>query len=449
MALAAEFPRLPKGLSRRLVLAAAAAALVTMLSAAGPRAIHVAEGAGVPAPTTSLYVYGSYIDACGLRATTACPLFVDGAKEAVPAAGGMTILDLGAPCFEPETREWGGQLFNSKSCTPDSTLVILARAWLRGYETKPGVAALPTYVLALGTSNSLTAAVPGNALSPEQMASSGKAWFASVVKPVADIAETLQGPVTIWAGNDIEQSSDGNWYDGPTTTAWVDAYAAASRATKPCMTTRSGLMVDYGDYVPNASGWSPAAVYHVAWQAAPACPLPEIYNSVNATEWQSLNQYAASAGVPPMQFLGVLSEDGADGSLSGPASWSTLSSATGQAAPYISLIGLTVSVAAVAPDAPKNVTAAPGPGLVMLTWSAPAWDGGAAITAYTVNVHAGSTDVETLTFIGFPAPETVLIAGLADGTTYTFDVTATNSVGAGPQSLRSWGVAPQGLLILR
>ena len=88
--------------------------------------------AGDPPATSSFYVYGSYIDVCGLSATTECPLYNDAANETVPPTGGMTILDFGAPCFEPATLAWGTQLFNSQGCTPDTTLVILAQTWLRG-----------------------------------------------------------------------------------------------------------------------------------------------------------------------------------------------------------------------------------------------------------------------------------------------------------------------------
>ena len=49
----------------------------------------------------------------------------------------MTVPDFGAPCFEPTTLAWGTQLFNSQSCTPNSELVVLVEAWLRGYGTNP------------------------------------------------------------------------------------------------------------------------------------------------------------------------------------------------------------------------------------------------------------------------------------------------------------------------
>ena len=402
-----------------------------------------------PAATSSFYVYGSYIDVCGLNAAAECPLYDDGANEAVPPTGGMTILDFGAPCFEPATLALGTQLFNSQGCTPDTTLVILAQAWLRGYEINPNRTASPMYVLAAGTSNSLTAAVPGYALTPSEMSLHGEAWFRSVISPIAAIARSLPTPVAIWAGNDIEESSDGSWYDGPTTGAWVDAYAGASGASKPCVASRNALMVDYGDYVPNEPGWSAGAVYHVSWQAAPACLVPEIYRAANASEWQSLNRYVQSVGLPRMEFTGVLSEDGAGGSLSGSDSWNTLRSATGQAAAYLSVIGEAGPVSPEVPDLPTSVTAVPGPGLATVGWSAPTWDGGSAITAYTVSVYRGSVVAQVVTVSGSPAPETTIVGGLANGTSYTFYVSATNKVGIGPQSLPSSGVAPSGLFPMR
>jgi len=401
--------------------------------------------AGAPSPSTSFYVFGSYIDVCGLSATTECPLYNDGAFEAAASTVGIAILDFGAPCFEPATLAWGTQLFNSQSCTPDSTLVILAQAWLRGFQANPKSSASSGYILAAGTSNSLTAAIPGNTMTLAQMSSHGQAWFGSVVDPIAGVARALAAPVAIWAGNDIEESSEGDWYDGPTTGAWVDGYAAASKASKPCTAGRPGLMVDYGDYVPNEPGWSRAAFYHVSWQAAPACPVPEIYNTVNASEWQSVNRYAESLGLEPVQFTGVLSEGGASGTLSGAGSWTALRNATGQSAPYLSGIGETGFVSAEVPDPAMAVTAVPGPGLATVSWSAPAWDGGAALTAYTITAYAARRPALVLTVTGSPVPETVIVGGLANGIAYTFNVSATNRVGAGPQSLPSAAVTPSSL----
>jgi hypothetical protein len=87
--------------------------------------------------------------------------------------------------------------------------------------------------------------------------------------------------------------------------------------------------------------------------------------------------------------------------------------------------------------------------MVMLHWSAPAWDGGAGVTTYTVTVYAGSIRAQAIDFSGFPAPETGIVTGLDDGTPYRFYVSATNRVGTGPQSLPSDTVIPDASSLLR
>ena len=428
------------------MVAAGLAAQTVLAKDAGSRLLPEAKtanaGGGEPPGTSSFYVFGSYVDVCGLSATSECPLYNYGAAERIPPSGGMTILDFGAPCFEPATLAWGSQLFNSQSCTADAVITVLAQAWLRGFQTNAGRSASPGHVLVAGTSNSLTAAIPGNALTPAEMSSHGQAWFKSVIAPIAAVARSLPTPVTTWAGNDIEESGGGDWYDAASTGAWVDAYAAASGASKPCVAGKDGLMADYGDYVPNQPGWSAGAVYHVAWQSAPACPVPEIYYTVNAGEWQSLNRFAQSAGLPPMEFTGVLSEDGAGGTLSVSDSWNALKAATGQSAPYLSVVPLTRAASPEVPDPPAAVTALPGPGLVTVGWSAPAWDGGAGVTAYTVTVYAGSILVGTVTVIGSPVPEKAIVMGLSRGASYRFYVRASNRVGTGPPSWPSGYAVP-------
>src|SRR5207244_7668292 len=81
-----------------------------------PNSKLVTGGAGDPPATTSFYVYGSYVDVCSLSATTECPLYNDAANETVPSAGGMTILDFGAPGLEPATLAGRPQLFMRHSC---------------------------------------------------------------------------------------------------------------------------------------------------------------------------------------------------------------------------------------------------------------------------------------------------------------------------------------------
>ncbi len=94
------------------------------------------------------------------------------------------------------------------------------------------------------------------------------------------------------------------------------------------------------------------------------------------------------------------------------------------------------TVAAVVPGAPTIGTASPGDTSATVSFTAPAFTGGASITGYTVTSTPGS-----LTGTGASSPITV--TGLTNGTAYTFTVTATNSAGTGSASSASNSVTPQ------
>ena len=81
-----------------------------------------------------------------------------------------------------------------------------------------------------------------------------------------------------------------------------------------------------------------------------------------------------------------------------------------------------------APSAPRNVTATAGDGKVTLTFSPPAFGGGAQISSYDVAVSPGGTIVSNVT-------SPVTINGLANGTAYTFSITAASSVGTSPPAV--------------
>jgi titin len=86
---------------------------------------------------------------------------------------------------------------------------------------------------------------------------------------------------------------------------------------------------------------------------------------------------------------------------------------------------------AVAPGAPKNLAATAGDARAALTWAAPDDDGGAPITGYTVQYRPqGATAYQTATATG----TSTTVTGLTNGTTYEFQVAATNSAGTGPWS---------------
>ncbi|BCT76545.1 hypothetical protein SCMU_23870 [Sinomonas cyclohexanicum] len=96
---------------------------------------------------------------------------------------------------------------------------------------------------------------------------------------------------------------------------------------------------------------------------------------------------------------------------------------------------------ATVPGAPTGVAASPGNGGATVSWTAPS-DGGSQITSYTVTPYSGGAAQKATTVIGTPPATSAQITGLANGTSYTFTVSATNAIGTGPTSAASNAVTP-------
>ena len=87
------------------------------------------------------------------------------------------------------------------------------------------------------------------------------------------------------------------------------------------------------------------------------------------------------------------------------------------------------------PGAPTIGTATGGNAQASVTFTAPASNGGTAITSYTVTSSPGSISAS-----GSSSP--IVVTGLTNGTAYTFTVTATNTQGTGAASAASNSVTP-------
>jgi hypothetical protein len=118
-----------------------------------------------------------------------------------------------------------------------------------------------------------------------------------------------------------------------------------------------------------------------------------------------------------------------------PANW-TLS--TGQGTPGTA----TGAPATTAPAAPAIGTATAGNTTATVRWTAPTDDGGSAITGYSVKVlNATEQQVGALRTAGATATS-LTVTGLTNGTSYHFQVAATNSVGTGAYSASSNTITP-------
>jgi len=95
------------------------------------------------------------------------------------------------------------------------------------------------------------------------------------------------------------------------------------------------------------------------------------------------------------------------------------------------------------PGAPTIGTATAGIWQALVPFTAPASNGGSAITSYTATSNPGNK-TGTLTQAG---SGTITVTGLTAGTAYTFTVTATNATGTGAASAASNSVTPVGAVI--
>ncbi len=278
----------------------------------------------VPAATTSYYEFAAYVGECPAdpnQATSSCPLYQQGFAQRPVGAGGIVVLDFGAPCYVYGASTFipGTQLFASATCTPDTVIQSLLEDWMAGYVTAWGQQAI---TLAAGTSNSLTG-VDNGYISDANMSILGHDWFSDVVQPAAAWAAGRPSAVTVWGASDLEQSTYQvggfwQWDTGENSMNWVDGYSNAASsvlgASPKCSTSQSGYLADYGDDVlmnPSTTtdnGWTALMVYQASWGLAATCALPEIYYSSMAQEWAALSSWAQGQSMTPIHFAAVMAE---------------------------------------------------------------------------------------------------------------------------------------------
>jgi YVTN family beta-propeller protein len=170
------------------------------------------------------------------------------------------------------------------------------------------------------------------------------------------------------------------------------------------------------------------------------CP-PDIGTAMpgNAQASVAFSHSGLDGGLPITSYTVTSSPGGLSGS--GPASpivvsgltngtaytfTVTATNAVGVSAPSSASNSVTPNPATV-PGAPTILSAIAGSGQVVVSFLPPASSGGSSITGYTVTCNPGG-----ITATGSSSPITV--TGLANGTTYTCTITATNGVGTSSAS---------------
>jgi hypothetical protein len=107
------------------------------------------------------------------------------------------------------------------------------------------------------------------------------------------------------------------------------------------------------------------------------------------------------------------------------------------AVPLAGLAGAAGADGATVPVAPTSAVAAPSNAAAVVSWAAPASDGGSPITGYVVTTYQGGGSKALKSQVFNSTALQQRIAGLHNAKTYSFKIAAQNAVGTGPQSRKA------------
>jgi len=132
-----------------------------------------------------------------------------------------------------------------------------------------------------------------------------------------------------------------------------------------------------------------------------------------------------------------------DGMMDAVGIWNRALSDAEIAQLYNAGAGLEISATPpVAPDAPTSLSGTAGNGQVSLSWTAPASNGGAAITDYAVQLSSDGGSTWSTFADGTSTATSATVTGLTNGTAYVFRVAAVNAAGTGAYTAASSSVTP-------
>ncbi len=323
----------------------------------------------------------------------------------------------------------------------------------------PSATAPPVFVQQAGTQ---AGSVKSISIQPSRSVTAGNRLVVEVAAWKSS-APSVTG-VTDAAGDTFTELSSTSAPDGTILTVW-SAVVTYSGGTKPTITATTSASSDMGIIALEYAGLSEANGAAVLDSSASA-------SGTTGTSAATVSSGATgAAGNTNELALGLYADSGYSDTLSAGSGWTLRSSVspvntieglaedqlvssgatatatvgTGANTPW-ALTALLLKPASAtpptAPSAPSPVTATAGSGSATVTWSAPN-NGGSLITSYTVTPYAGTTAGTPVTVANQSPNESTTITGLTSGTTYTFTVSATNSVGTSAPSAASNAVTPQ------
>jgi len=202
---------------------------------------------------------------------------------------------------------------------------------------------------------------------------------------------------------------------------------------------------------PAALGWfiDDVRIYTCIVPSAPGAPTGVVATPGNTSAVVTWSAPASTGGSPITGYGVTAAPGGATCSTTGALSCTVSGLANGT--PYTFTVRATNAngtgpdsapsapvTPATIPGAPTAVSAVGANASALVSWTAPADNGGSPITSYTVT---SAPDGRTCATSGTLS---CTVSALASGTPYTFTVTATNAVGTGPASAASAPVTPLG-----
>ena len=164
--------------------------------------------------------------------------------------------------------------------------------------------------------------------------------------------------------------------------------------------------------------------------------LPLVGTGSARVKVNALDGTAVTAGTSLSNATWCVSADNPNGGVIDMRSGATAPSLAGSICYVAAALTSAASSGGVMPaDVPTGLLATPGVTVMSLVWTAPSFTGGAAVTDYTVQFRTSAGPGSWSTFAhsasGSPA---AVVTGLANGTSYDFQVAAVNSAGTGPYS---------------
>ncbi len=260
--------------------------LAVMVAFAGWKALQPAIASATPAVTTSYYVdteSGSTIQSWGCTAGQS-------------GKSGTIILDFGRPAYSSSLSAYGTiNLDGSGVFLSNGAIQTLIHDFATGWYNCSGIS--PKVKIAWGTNNCINGSGASGCNIPQPQVPSfttaGTKWsqftnsFGSWLSSSGfSSQESAAGAI------DAEPAWNPGWNDSH------DLIAGYNSISAPY------IDFDYGSLDPGY--WTNTQEYYVAWNNTTSFPFPEVYNTTVASEWESLDEWAAGQSAGSMYFEGVM-----------------------------------------------------------------------------------------------------------------------------------------------